>query len=107
MKRVYIIASMSFLAASLMLSCAKKSTPSTTSTNEPSFVSKTAVAEADIAAGHQLYDQNCGRCHRLFSPVEFKEKRWDRIVDEMAPKARLSAEEKSKVLAYVKANAKK
>ena len=108
MKRVYTSATIVFFAVSLIISCAKKNTPSTTAaSNEPSIVSKNAINESDIAAGHQLYDQNCNKCHRLFSPDEFKEKRWDRILDEMAPKARLSDTEKQKVLAYVKANAKK
>ena len=107
MKRVYTSATIVFLAVSMIISCAKKNTPSTTASNEPSIVSKNAINESDIAAGHQLYDQNCNKCHRLFLPDEFKEKRWDRILDEMAPKARLNDAEKQKVLAYVKANAKK
>jgi mono/diheme cytochrome c family protein len=107
MKKVSYNAILAFIAISIVVSCAKKSTPSSTTPTESSVVSKTVVNENDIAAGHQIFDQNCGKCHRIFTPQEFKEKRWVRIIDEMAPKARLNDNEKQKVLAYVVANAKK
>lgn len=107
MKKVSYNAALAFIAISIVVSCAKKSTPSSTTPTASSAVSKTVVNENDIAAGHQIFDQNCGKCHRLFTPDEFKEKRWVRIIDEMAPKARLNDNEKQKVLAYVVANAKK
>jgi hypothetical protein len=108
MKKAYSIATLTFLAITLIVSCAKKSTPaSTTTSSESSVVSKTVINENDITAGHQIFEQNCDKCHRLFSPNEFKEKRWVRILDEMAPKAKLNVNEKQKVLAYVVANAKK
>jgi cytochrome c5 len=107
MKKVSYNAILAFIAISIVVSCAKKSTPSSITSTESSVVSKTVVNENDIAAGHQIFDQNCGKCHRIYTPQEFKEKRWVRIIDEMAPKARLNDNEKQKVLAYVVANAKK
>ena len=107
MKKITYNAALAFIAISIAVSCAKKSTPSSNTSTESSVVSKTVVNENDIAAGHQIFDQNCGKCHRIFTPDEFKEKRWVRIIDEMAPKARLNENEKQKVLAYVVANAKK
>jgi len=108
MKKAYFNTALTLLAITLVVSCAKKSTPAATSTsNESSVVSKTVINENDITAGHQIFEQNCNKCHRLFSPNEFKEKRWVRIIDEMAPKAKLNDNEKQKVLAYVVANAKK
>lgn len=107
MKKIFYSAALAFIAISIVVSCAKKNTPSSNTSTESSVVSKTVVNESDIAAGHQIFDQNCGKCHRIFTPEEFKEKRWVRIIDEMAPKARLNDNEKQKVLAYVVANAKK
>ena len=107
MKRIYLSSSLVFFAITFMISCAPKNTPVSSASNEASTVSKSVVSEATIVAGHQLFDQNCGKCHRLFAPTEFNEKRWVRIIDEMAPKARLSTEDKSKVLAFVLSDAKK
>lgn len=59
-----------------------------------------------IAAGKKVYEASCNRCHGLFSPNEFTQERWVGLVNWMAPKARLSDEEKAQVLAYVQRNAK-
>lgn len=59
-----------------------------------------------IAAGKKVYESSCNRCHGLFSPNEFTQERWVGLVNWMAPKARLSDEEKAQVLAYVQRNAK-
>ena len=107
MKRIYLSSVVVFLTITFILSCASKTTPTSTPSNDVSVVSKPLVSEATILAGHQLFDQNCGKCHRLFAPTEFNKKRWVRIIDEMAPKARLSTEDKSKVLAFVLSDAKK
>ncbi len=107
MKRVYLSSTIIFLAITFMVSCAPKNVPASTSSNEASVVSKQVINEADILAGHQLFNQNCGKCHRLFSPTELDEKRWVRVIDQMAPKAKLNAEDKSKVLAFVLSDAKK
>jgi len=107
MKRIYLSSVVVFLTITFTLSCASKTTPTSTPSADVSVVSKPVISEVDILAGHQLFDQNCGRCHRLFSPTEFNEKRWVRIIDEMAPRARLNAEDKNKVLAFVLSNAKK
>ncbi len=107
MKRIYLSSVVVFLTITFTLSCASKTTPTSTPSTDVSVVSKPVISEAAILAGHQLFDQNCSKCHRLFSPTEFNGKRWVRIIDEMAPRARLNAEDKSKVLAFVLSNAKK
>jgi mono/diheme cytochrome c family protein len=58
-----------------------------------------------LTEGRTVYTSKCGSCHKLYNPTEFNAKRWNRYVEKMAPKAKLTAEEKDKVLAYVLGNA--
>jgi cytochrome c5 len=68
----------------------------------------TAPAKAELAKkGKEVYEAKCGRCHDLKTPDTYNEVRWVKIVDWMAPKAKLDAAEKEVVLAYVTLNAKK
>jgi cytochrome c5 len=54
-----------------------------------------------LQQGEELYTNKCGKCHKLFAPEKFNKKDWTKWVGTMAPKAKLTAEEKAKVLAYV------
>jgi len=66
----------------------------------------TAPVEA-LAAGKAVYNTRCGTCHEL-NPVEnFTAQRWEGILKNMIPKARLNETDAAHVTAYVKANAKK
>ncbi len=60
-----------------------------------------------IALGKQTYTAKCGKCHSLKEPQTYDAPKWVKIVDWMAPKAKLNAAEKENVLAYVSFNAKK
>lgn len=57
--------------------------------------------------GQTTYNGKCGRCHGLKVTTDYTADRWVSIMQVMATKARLDDTEKSNVLAYVKANAKK
>jgi hypothetical protein len=63
--------------------------------------------EAPLIAGQQTYNAKCGRCHPHKVTSDYTADRWVSIMQVMAPKANLNDAEKSNVLAYVKANAKK
>lgn len=54
-----------------------------------------------LKQGRELYVNKCGKCHELFSPNKYNKADWGKWVDRMAPKSKLTAEEKAKVLAYV------
>ncbi len=60
-----------------------------------------------MVMGKSLYVSRCSKCHELPKVGDFTTTKWTGIVDWMAPKARLSAQEKQLVLNYVQANAKK
>jgi hypothetical protein len=56
---------------------------------------------AEITQGKEIYDNKCGKCHKLFSPTEFSRKKWPGIVDNMQRKAKITDEQKALVVAYV------
>ena len=57
--------------------------------------------------GKSLYMTKCSKCHELPKVEDFTAQKWTGIVDWMAPKAKLTKEEKAMVLEYVHAMAKK
>jgi mono/diheme cytochrome c family protein len=65
---------------------------------------KTETAEVTI--GKETFKAKCGRCHELKNPTDYTAAKWVKLVDWMAPKAKLTATEKDNVLAYVSFYAK-
>ena len=55
----------------------------------------------DLAQGKILYEGKCGRCHSLYEPSKFSDAEWKPIVERMAPKAKLTDEQKGLVYAYL------
>ena len=50
----------------------------------------------------RLYATKCaGGCHRLYKPKEYTGERWAKILDEMAPLAKLTDDESKKIKAYL------
>jgi cytochrome c5 len=86
-------------ATILVAACAKKSTPTVAVKNE--------VEPAATAGGKLIFESKCGSCHALPRANAFTVSKWTGLVDWMAPKAKLSDDEKAQVLAYVHAHAKK
>jgi cytochrome c5 len=60
-----------------------------------------------IVEGKVTYKTKCGKCHDLKDPQAYDAAKWVKIVDWMAPKAKLDATEKVNVLAFVSLYAKK
>lgn len=56
---------------------------------------------AELQDGNKIYTTQCTRCHGNFPVEQFTEKKWLHEVDEMAPKASLSSEEKTKLTKYL------
>lgn len=91
-----------FLAA-----CSKKITPAAAGSQSAPSATVSVDANAKPASGQGIFESKCGRCHELPSPSAYSVKRWEPIMDHMAPKAFLTETEKNLVLDYVQANAKK
>lgn len=110
-----------FVAAMVLTACSKKSTPTASpsattapaarSMSEDEVPAAPAVAKAGdddlTAAGKEIYMAKCNKCHGYKDPGNYSRERWVPIMDKMAVKSNLSASEKSSVLMYVQAHAKK
>ena len=60
-----------------------------------------------VNTGKEVYSVKCSKCHEAHATKEYNEAKWVKIVDWMGPRAKLEANDKEAVLAYVKYNAKK
>ena len=80
--------------------------------NNPSPATNTATPELvteskiSIVEGEKTFTVKCGRCHSLKAPASFTSNQWGPIMNDMAVKAKLTADEKANVLAYVINNAR-
>ncbi|MCL1677072.1 c-type cytochrome [Elizabethkingia meningoseptica] len=98
MRKIIVVAGVTFF----IISCGTRS-KTVASTDKPSF----KLTEQQLATATELFNTRCGKCHDLPKPEDHTAEQWKPIMDQMAPKAKLTDEEKNWVLAYVSANAKK
>jgi cytochrome c5 len=61
---------------------------------------KTITAE-HLAQGKTIFDNSCGKCHDLPSPADHNAQDWVGIMNSMAPKAKLNAEQHQMVYDYI------
>jgi len=76
-----------------------------TTTNAPTPVTDRVIL-ARITEGKSIYESNCNKCHALFNPGKFTETEWTKYLNVMAPKAKVSNEQKDAIYAYLSNNAK-
>jgi mono/diheme cytochrome c family protein len=79
----------------------------TTAKTPVADATKPAAAATPEMLGQTTFNAKCGRCHGLKPTSDYTADRWASIMQVMAMKAQLNDTEKSNVLAYVRANAKK
>ena len=95
MKKSFLLAA-GLIAATFFLSeCKTKSAATTTAPAPP------AAEMAEINAGHELFDNKSGGCHKLPNPKKHDDAGWGVTMDNMAPKAHLNETEKVQVLKYL------
>ena len=111
MKKIFII----ILSGTICIAgCSKKTAPTASTTvKKETTVIMPSLPAADtvkvnsrlnmalISTGQKVYENNCGKCHDLKKTTDFTQDRWVGIVRWMGPKAKLTEEEKTQVLAYV------
>ncbi|MFZ4583013.1 MAG: hypothetical protein ACOYM7_10230 [Paludibacter sp.] len=68
--------------------------PSSNNTAKGADISK-------LQQGRELYINKCGSCHTLFAPEKYNKTDWAKWVNRMAPKAKLTEEQKVLVQAYL------
>lgn len=86
---------LAFGAAITLIACAPKTAEVVKPVEKPSFPT------TEIAEGSTLYQENCGKCHKLKTVTSYSAEEWQKIVPRMAKKAKIDASAESKVLAYV------
>lgn len=91
MKKIIAVAS---FTAVLLTSC----TPKVTTATAPKAVTSTAE---QIAQGKTIFENSCGRCHKLPDPTKYTSVEWVGIMNSMAPKAKLNDEQHQWVYDYV------
>ncbi|RXR19382.1 cytochrome c [Flavobacterium amnicola] len=93
-----------FVAALLSVaffSCSKKVTAPVVNTEVKVTEEVKTELPTAIAEGKTLYENSCARCHKLFPVTKHDKSGWAVTVDRMAPKAKLTAEQKDLVYNYL------
>jgi mono/diheme cytochrome c family protein len=87
------------IAALLIYSCASKQVVQTPKTETKTEV---LLTEAQLH-GKNLYEQNCAKCHKLFSPSKHNPEGWKTTLNVMQKKAKISDEDTASIYAYLTA----
>jgi mono/diheme cytochrome c family protein len=67
----------------------------------PTMASAARISASDLDQGRQIYVRRCATCHAIDPVNKYSGARWGEIIDDMAHEAKLTSEEKARVLAYV------
>ena len=103
MKKFSVIA---FLCV-VLFACSHKTKTSTSVTGTPSpKISAAAAAGVTLEEKSALYSASCVRCHKLIAPAAHTKDEWVVWLDKMAPKAKITPEQKAHIYDYLSANAK-
>ena len=111
MKRFITIASVAALIL-LLNQCSPKPKAAMTTTSTATVKKPTSRFDAAFSAeerdkGKIVYQDNCGRCHMLYTAESRTLKQWERILPEMYAKGKIAVEKAHLIDAYVAANARK
>ena len=94
-----------FIISIVVFACSHKTKSTVTKTEVKEKTESATVSNAQFSAGKTVYEAKCGRCHKLFEPSRGNMTQWTKWIDRMAPKAKLTDEEKQQVTDYVSVNA--
>jgi mono/diheme cytochrome c family protein len=65
-------------------------------------VNKVEVASlSELQQGHELYINNCGKCHKLYSPGSRSNIDWKKALNVMAPKAKIDNDQMYLIYRYL------
>ncbi|AEW87279.1 cytochrome C [Flavobacterium columnare] len=83
----------------VLFSCSKKAIYPISSVESKKDVVKELPTE--IAEGKMMYENNCAKCHKLFPASKHDKTGWVKTVNRMAPKAKITEEQKNLVYNYL------
>ncbi len=55
----------------------------------------------ELQQGHDLYQNKCGKCHKLPKPASHTNPEWTKVLQVMAPKAKLNTEQSELIYKYL------
>ncbi|HET7732883.1 MAG TPA: hypothetical protein VFK73_03515 [Paludibacter sp.] len=64
------------------------------------------VLSVEQTHGKELYENRCGKCHKLFASSAYTAKQWPVILNRMQNKAKITDDQKAQVFAYLSAGAR-
>ncbi len=64
------------------------------------------VVADSLAMGEELYAEKCSGCHRLYRPKRFKRSRWERVLMDMKPQAKLTQPEYEYIRSFLLSRSK-
>jgi hypothetical protein len=67
---------------------------------------RTGIMLDSLSDGRKLYVDRCGSCHNLYLPAQYTESEWEKNVEEMQVKAKVTDSQKTKMLCYLKSGCK-
>ncbi|RZJ35498.1 MAG: cytochrome c [Flavobacterium sp.] len=59
------------------------------------------AVSTEIAEGKSMFENNCARCHKLFSPTAFTREQWEPILVKMQRKAKLDDAQMAQIRTYI------
>jgi hypothetical protein len=69
--------------------------------SEANVNKREAASLAELQQGKEIFSNKCGRCHKLPKPEKHMPEEWTKILEKMAPKAKLTPDQKALVFKYV------
>jgi cytochrome c5 len=90
-------------AVLLLVSCGTKkasaapATPASAVTEAP----KAKELTPELAAGKNLYENSCAKCHKLYEPTKFSQEEWKPILTRMQKKAHLDDTQMASISSYI------
>ena len=99
MKKITVIVSVLILAA-----CGSAKIISISQADvERSATKYPGITSEQLVEGQKLYAANCAKCHTLFAPSKFGEKRWNHEIEVMSGKqfADIDAKTKESITKYI------
>lgn len=91
------------IAVAFLVSCSKKAVlPKVT--EEVKMTEEIVALPSAILEGKKLYENSCANCHKLFPANKHDKSGWSTTLERMAPKAKITEEEKKLVYNYLTYN---
>lgn len=87
-----------------VISCGTQKSAAVATTETPAAVTETAKAAPltpELAEAKNLYENSCGRCHKLYEAKKFTQEEWKPILTRMQKKAKLDDTQMASISNYI------